>query len=414
MNIAIYSHYFPPEIGAPPARIYDMAQNWIRQGHRVQGITCFPNHPGGKLYDGYEKKRYMLDTYRGIDIHRHWTYITPNEGVIKKTLGHISYLPGALFVSNKKIKPPDVTLGTSPTFFAAAAALRSAKKFNVPFVMEVRDLWPAIFVDLGIIKNKYIIRALEYWEMSLYQRATKIVTVTDSFRKNLIERGIGEEKVITIPNGADINFWKPVESSGSLKAQYGFEGKFIVLYIGAHGISHALSKIIETAELLKNKTDILFLFVGDGAEKNKLIRLAENNKLQNVKFLPPVNKEQVKDYYSISDICLVPLRNIPLFETFIPSKMFEIMAMERPVIGSVRGEPADILKRSNGAVVVEPENSRQIADAILNLYTDSDGRRNMGKQGRMFVAQYYSRECLAARYSEVLEDAIRVYKGNAE
>lgn len=406
MNIAVYSHYFPPEIGAPSARINDMAQKWIKHGNSVQGVTCLPNHPGGRLYPGYEKKRYMYERIDGIEVHRHWTYITPNEGIIKKTIGHISYYPGAMYISNRFLKPPDVTLGTSPTFFAASAAARTAKKYNVPFIMDVRDLWPAIFVDLGIIKNKNLIRLLEYWEMSLYRRAAKIVTVTEAFRQNLLERGIDENKVITIRNGADLDYWVPSNNSEKIKSELGVNRKFIVLYIGAHGISHALAKIIESAEMLKNQEQIQFLFVGDGAEKRKIVQLAEEKRLNNVIFLDPVEKSRVRYFYSMADICLVPLRNVPLFETFIPSKMFEIMAMERPIVASVRGESAEILKNSKGAIIVEPEDSKKIADAIISLYNNQGQRLKMGKEGRLFVEKFYSREYLANKYLDVLQNAI--------
>jgi len=410
MKITIYSHYFVPEIGAPSARFYDLSQNWLRKGHHVQGVTCLPNHPAGKLYKGYRKRWYMYEIYDGINVHRHWTYITPNEGLIKKTIGHISYFPGALLISNRKVEVPDVTIGTSPTFFAASAAARSAKRFKVPFVMDVRDLWPAIFVELGIIKNKNLIKILEHWEMSLYRRSARIVTVTESFRKKLIERGIDEKKITTIPNGADVHYWKPENPSEELKKKLVINEKFIVLYIGAHGISHALSKIVDTAELMKHNENIEFIFVGDGAEKRKIVNLAKIKELNNIRFLDPVDKKHVKDFYMIADVCLVPLRNIPLFDTFIPSKMFEIMAMGRPIIGSVRGETATILKRSGGAIVVEPENCKQIAESILKLYNNPGERIEMGKRGRAFVEGHYSREYLSEKYADVLQDAINGYK----
>jgi hypothetical protein len=411
MNIAYYSHYFAPEIGAPSARIYDLARQWLALGHRVQVVTCFPNHPVGKMYPGYRSRPYMHEHLDGIDVHRHWTYVTPNEGFIKKTLGHVSYLPSALLLSTRRLEEPDVVIGTSPTFFAAMAAAGAAARRRRPFIMEVRDLWPAVIVELGVLRNPYMIRALERLELALYARATRIVTVTESFRRSLIERGIPAAKVFTIPNGADVEFWQPTEAAARLRRRLELEDRFVVLYIGAHGISHALSRLLESAEQLRAQTKIHFLFVGEGAEKELLVRRAQEAGLKNVQFLDPVAKDQVREFYALADVCLVPLRDIPLFDTFIPSKMFEIMAMAKPIVGSLRGEAADILRRSGCGVVVEPEDSRAVAQAILRLYHRPDEAQAMGVAGRRFVVEHYSRRSLAASYMRVLEEAVREYRG---
>jgi glycosyltransferase involved in cell wall biosynthesis len=406
MNIAYYTHYFMPEIGAPSARIYDLSRQWLALGHTVQVVTCFPNHPLGKLYSGYKSGIYMREEIDGIDVHRHWTYVTPNKGFLKKTVGHISYLPSARLLSNRRLIKPDVAIGTSPTFFAAMAARSLAKRRRIPFIMEVRDLWPAIFVELGVLRNRRLIRLLERWELALYGQATKIVTVTEAFRRNLIERGVKPSKVFTIRNGADVEYWQPAPSPVELRQRLRLEGRFVVLYIGAHGISHALSSILESAQRLREHPEIRFLFVGEGAEKDRLAGQARDLRLDNVRFLDPVGKAAVKEFYALADLCLVPLRNIPLFETFIPSKMFEIMAMARPIVASLRGEAADILRESGGAIVVEPEDSRAIAEAILALYGDKAKAHDIGQRGRRFVIENYSRRALASAYLDVIEESL--------
>jgi glycosyltransferase involved in cell wall biosynthesis len=411
MNIAYYSHYFAPEIGAPSARIYDLARQWLTFGHRVEVVTCFPNHPVGKMYPGYSSRPYMRENVDGIDVHRHWTYVTPNEGFIKKTLGHVSYLPSAFLLSTGRLQAPDVVIGTSPTFFAAMAAAAAGMRRRVPFIMEVRDLWPAVMVELGVLRNRHMIRALERLEMSLYHRATRVVTVTESFRRNLIDRGIPATKVFNVPNGADVDFWQPTEPPLDLRRRLGLEDRFVALYIGAHGISHALSRLLESAEQLQEHPQIHFVFVGEGAEKEKLVRQAREAGLKNVQFLDSVAKERVKEFYALADVCLVPLRDIPLFDTFIPSKMFEIMSMAKPIVGSLRGEAADILRRSGGAIVVEPEDGSAVAQAILHLYHQREQAEEMGRKGREFVIENYSRRSLAARYMKVMEEAVNEYRG---
>ena len=206
MNISVFTHYFTPEIGAPSSRIHEMSRRWQLSNHDVEVVTCFPNHPTGRLYQGYNSDRYYLEKIDGFNVHRNWTYITPNKGFLKKSLGHFSFLPSALCNSVSRLNCPNVTIGTSPTFFAAMAANRAAKQYGCPFIMEVRDLWPACFSELGVVKQPLFIKLLEKWELSLYRQADRVVTVTESFRENLIDRGIPASKVVTIYNGADEEF----------------------------------------------------------------------------------------------------------------------------------------------------------------------------------------------------------------
>lgn len=409
MNIAFYSHYFSPEIGAPSARIYDLSQQWLALNHRVQVVTCFPNHPLGSVYEGYDPGFYMHEDLEGISVHRHWTYITPNKGFLKKSLGHLSYLPSAMFLSHRHVSAPDVAIGTSPTFFAAMGAAYAGFRRKIPFIMEVRDLWPAIFVELGVLRNPRLIRWLERWELALYRRASRVITVTDAFRRDLIDRGVPERKVTTIRNGADVDFWRTMKPPERLRRRLGLDESFVVLYIGAHGISHALGSVLKAAEKLRDHSSIRFLFVGEGAEKDQLIQQARNAGLENVRFLDAVDRAHVRDFYALADACLVPLRDIPLFDSFIPSKIFEIMSMARPIIGSVRGETADILRQSEGALVIKPEDSDALAESIQWLYEHPDERRSMGKKGRQFAISDYSRRSQAELYVRVMEEAVREF-----
>ena len=411
MRIAYYSHYFTPEIGAPSARIHDLARQWLALGHEVEVVTCFPNHPTGKLYPGYKPGLRMREMVDGIEVYRNWTYVTPNKGFLKKTIGHVSFWPSALLLSNRRLPKPDVAIGTSPTLFAAMAALAFSRRRGIPFVMEVRDLWPAVFVDLGVLRNRTLIRLLEKWELAMYRRATAVVTVTESFRHNLIARGVPAGKVFTVLNGADVDFWQPAEPDPKMRDRLAPEGSFIVLYIGAHGISHALGSILDAAAMLRDAPGIRFLFVGEGAEKVGLIRKAKEARLTNVQFLDPVDKEAVRKYYAMADVCLVPLRNVALFDAFIPSKMFEIMAMARPTVASVRGEAADILRSSGGALVVEPEDSEAVARAIRFLHEHPEEARTMGQKARNFVVNNYSRQSLAACYLKILQEIVAGHEG---
>ncbi|HYC58009.1 MAG TPA: glycosyltransferase family 4 protein [Thermoanaerobaculia bacterium] len=409
MKIAVFSHYFTPEIGAPSARIHDLSREWLRAGHSVHIVTCFPNHPTGQIYPGYAKARYFHETLDGFDVHRLWSYVTPNRGIIKRTLGHVSFMLSSMLMRKSRLARPDVIVGTSPTLFAAIAAERMAARLRVPFIMEVRDLWPALFADLGILRNKTILGILERLELWLYRRAAGIVTVTEAFRQNLISRGVPAEKVLTIPNGADIDFWREdLADPQRVRTEYGLGDEFIVLYIGAHGISQGLSAVVDAAALLRDQPDVEFVFVGEGADKPVVMERAKTTAASNVRFLDPVDKRGVRDLYAAANVCLVPLRDVPLFSTFIPSKMFEILAMGRPIVASVRGETAEILSRSGAAVVVEPENAQQIADAIRSLKAAALPPHS---KGRVFVEREYSRRALAERYDQFFNETIARFRG---
>jgi glycosyltransferase involved in cell wall biosynthesis len=413
MKIAVYSHYYSPEIGAPSARFQDLTREWIRSGDSVQVFTCVPNHPAGVVYPGYRKRFYQREVLDGSEVHRVWTYVTPNKGFVKKTIGHVSFWPSAIAASRRHMREtPDVLIGTSPTFFAAMAADHVARVRKRPFIMEVRDLWPALFVELGVLKNRQMIGMLEKLELSLYRHASRVVTVTESFRQDLLRRGVPERKVKTIPNGADVDFWTDGGEGVALRAKLGIAAnELVVLYIGAHGISQGLTSVLRAAARLRERRDVRFVFVGEGAEKEKLLAFAAREQLSNVTFLDPVGKEEVRAWYSLADVCLVPLRDIPLFGTFIPSKMFEILSMQRPVLASLRGEAAAILERSEGAVIVPPEDDTAIAGAIIKLLENgADARAAMGARGRAFVAAHYSRAALAATYRDVMSGAIADYR----
>ena len=406
MNIAFFLHYFSPEIGAPSARIHELSRRWIEMGHAVDVVTCFPNHPDGEIYPGYEKSKYSYEVLDKIHVHRNWTYITQNKGIIKRTLGHISFWPSSRLFSSNRVRDPDVVIGTSPTFFAPMAARGFARSKNVPFLMEVRDLWPGIFVELGVIQNKMIINLLEAWELWMYKQAVKVITVTSSFKENIVKRGIPEAKIEVVPNGADIEFWKPLDRPSTLDRELNLEKKFVVLYIGAHGISQALDQVLEAAKTLMDKKEITFLFVGSGSKKEELVKIANEENIENVIFHDPVSKDQVKEFYNLADVCLVPLQDVDLFKTFIPSKMFEIMAMETPIVASLEGEAKAILEESKSALITPPEDSQALAEAITLLYNQPQKRKKLAKLGRKFVKENFSRKALAEKYISLMDECL--------
>ena len=396
MKIALLCHYFAPEPGAPQARLLETARRWSAQGHRVTVLTGFPNHPGGVLREADRGRLFREDRMEGIRVLRSFMYATPNRGFLRKILGHLSFMLTAVAIGGARARRPDVIVVSSPTFFSVISAYLLALRWRRPFVFEVRDLWPAIFVELGVLKNRALLAVLTALEMFLYRRAARVVTVTEGFRRDIVSRGIPEAKVSTITNGVDLALFPARRSDPAAGAP------FRVLYLGAHGISHALGRILDVAERFRGDPGVEFVFVGSGAEKPGLVERAAAAGLGNVRFFDSVSKEDVPAWYSSADVCLVPLRNVPLFTTFIPSKMFEIMASAVPIVASVEGEAAEILLRSGAAIVVGPEDVAAIEGALRDLRNDPGRRRSMGDAGRRFVSRHYDRAMLADRYAGLL------------
>jgi glycosyltransferase involved in cell wall biosynthesis len=402
MRVLVVCHYFPPEIGAPQTRLSELARAWARAGDKVTVLTGMPNHPTGVVPEDYRGRVRVTEEVDGYRIVRTWLYATPNTGMLKKTLGHLSFMVTSLALGLRRTGRADVVVVSSPTFFSVFSAWALARWKRAALVVEVRDLWPAIFVELGVLQNRRVIRLLEALELATYRAAAAVVVVSEGFRDDLLRRGVPAGKVHVIPNGAEMGrFSQQAGDKSSTRAELGASsGETLVLYVGAHGISHGLETVAEAAAKLAGEP-IHFAFVGEGAHKERLRARVRELGLNNVTLFPGVARDQIPGLLAAADICLVPLRDVPLFSSFIPSKMFEYMAASKAVVGSVRGEPARILQAA-GAVVVEPEHSSALADAVRDLAADPERRAAMGRQGREYVAAHFDRAKLADRYRSVL------------
>ena len=403
MRIIIVTHYFPPETGAPQARLSALAAAWAANGDDVTVLTGMPNHPTGVIppeYRGAIRRRERRDGYRVL---RTWLYATPNEGMVRKTIGHLSFMVTSVLLGGRASGPADVVVVSSPTFFAVGAGWLLARLKRARLVVEVRDLWPAIFAELGVLTSRRVIRLLERLELAAYAAADTVVVVSDGFRANLIGRGVPADKVHTIRNGVCPSEFDPgAPADARLRATLGVgPGDCLVVYAGTHGIAQGLTSVAEAAARLTGE-EIRFAFVGEGADKQRLLRRVTELGLRNVTLLPGIPYEQVSALLAAADICLVPLRDVPLFSSFIPSKMFEYLAAGKPVVGAVTGEAAQILREA-GAWVVPPADSGALAVAIQALAADPRRRQAMGQQGRCYVEKYFDRAALAGLYRKILD-----------
>ena len=402
MHILFLTDNFPPEVNAPASRTYEHAREWVKAGHSVTVITCAPNFPKGKLFDGYRNRLWQDEWIDGIHVVRVWTYIAANEGFLLRILDYVSFMITATLAA-PFIRKPEIVVGTSPQFFTACAAYLVSRIKHIPFVFELRDLWPESIRAVGVMEDSFMIRFLERVEMFLYQKADAIVSVTNSFKQRLVERGIDGKKIHVVTNGVDISRFSPVERDKALIQLLELEGFFVCGYIGTHGLAHSLETILDTAEQfqVQGQNDIRFLFLGDGACKATLTANAQRRNLKNVRFIDSVSKTEVVRYWSLIDVSIIHLRKTELFASVIPSKLFECMGMGIPVLHGVAGESAEIVAKEKIGVVFEPENSRQLADKLLQLKEDPDAY-DACRQNSLLAARRYDRSALALQMLDVI------------
>lgn len=408
MHILFLTDNFPPEVNAPASRTVEHCREWVRAGHSVTVVTCAPNFPTGKIFPGYQNHLYQRETTDGIKAIRVWSYVTANEGFLRRTLDYLSFMASASLIAPFVCKA-DVVVATSPQFFTACAGWFIGAVKRRPFVFELRDLWPESIRAVGAMQDGVVLRALERLELFLYRRASAIVTVTHSFRTALIARGIDQEKISVVTNGADVARFKPRPKDPELVEMLGLKGKMVVGYIGTHGMAHALHTLLDAAALIARSPsgkNVQILFLGDGAAKRELKADAKRRQLENVSFLNTVPKSEVTRYWSLLDLSVIHLKRTQLFTTVIPSKLFECMAMGIPVLHGVEGESARIVDAEGVGLTFEPENSVELAEKILLLTTDEEARRRFSERGTQ-AAQRYDRTRLAASMLSVLEETVQ-------
>jgi colanic acid biosynthesis glycosyl transferase WcaI len=402
LKILFLTDNFPPEGNAPASRTYEHAVQWVKAGHAVTVITTAPNFPEGKLFEGNKNSWYSVEDMNGIRVVRVKTYITANSGFAKRTLDYMSFMVAG-FIAGLLQKRPDVVVGTSPQFFTVCAAWVLSVFKRRPFVFELRDLWPASIKAVGAMDESRVIRLLERLEMFLYRRAAKIVSVTNSFKTELIARGIPSEKIEVVINGVDLDRYVPREKDQVMAAKFGLEGKFVVGYIGTQGMAHALHRVLETAELLRGHKDIVFLLVGGGARREALVAQAAEMELKNVCFVPRQAKEDMPGIWSLCDISLIQLKDDPLFKSVIPSKIFEAMGMGLPIVLSLpKGEASGIIQQSGAGVVVPPERPEVLAETVVRLYENRDELEGLAKAS-LAAASGHSREQQAQKMLDILK-----------
>lgn len=361
---------FPPEVNAPATRTFEHCREWVESGIDVTIITCAPNFPTGVVYPGYHNKFFQKEFIAGIKVIRVWSYMASNQGTLKRILDYISFGVSSFF-AGLFIKS-DLIIATSPQFFTAVSGFALSVFKRKPWVMEVRDLWPE---SIRAVNAMNVSTRLWDWiesvELFLYRQAKKIIVVTDSFKDNLTRRGIDQNKIHIIKNGVLIDAFNIHQDNENPMDKYPqLNGKFIIGYLGTHGMAHKLDFILHCAEKLKPQNDVHFLFIGDGAEKSLLLKLKAQLNLENVTMLPAIAKKDIVVFLSLFNAALIPLKKSDLFRTVIPSKIFESAAMRIPIILGVQGESQELIEKYHAGICFEPENEGEFISAILKLKND--------------------------------------------
>ena len=407
MHILFLTDNFPPEVNAPASRTFEHCREWVACGTEVTVITCAPNFPKGKVFNGYKNRLWQSEVMCGIRIIRVWTYITANEGFAKRVLDYVSFMlasaVAALFVYKV-----DVVVGTSPQFFTACAACTVGGLKRVPWVFELRDIWPESIKAVGAMQDSLAIRLLERIELFLYRHANRIVAVTHAFKDTLIRRGIDGSKIDVITNGVDLSNFSPLPKDVGLFTELRLNGCFVAGYIGTHGLAHGLETLLDAAQTLGQMTEaesIRILFLGDGAKKAELVESAKIRGLNNVVFVASVPKDQVPRYWSLLDVSIIHLRKTDLFTSVIPSKLFECMGMGIPVLHGVAGESAAIVQTEQVGEVFESDNAKQLVDALLKLRADQARFKSYQANG-LSAAKRYDRKQLAGNMLKILQGVI--------
>jgi glycosyltransferase involved in cell wall biosynthesis len=394
MHILVIADNFVPEIAATSFRTMEHAKRWIERGHEVTVVTCVPNWPHGRPFEGYQNKIYQEETIEGVRVIRLWSYMSSNRGFFRRTLDYVSFMVSAV-LQCWRFPRADVILATSPQFFTAVAGFAVSMLHWRPWVFELRDLWPDSIKAVGA-SDGLLVTLLEKLELFLYRRSTRVLALTNAFRQNLIGRKIDPAKIDVVTNGVDMNAIRAGVDGTNARRKLGARGdQVLAAYIGTTGMAHGLETVLEAAHACRHEDTLHFAIMGEGARREALEQRAAELELDNLTFLDRVSHDQVPQFLAAIDIPIIHLKPDPVFRTVIPSKLFEFMAMRKPVLMAVEGEGAEIVERTKCGVCTESGNVDQMASEILKLARSPQRRGELGQNGYRAALWHYRREIKA-------------------
>ena len=412
MKILYVSQYFPPEMGAPAARAVELARHWVRAGHDVTVLTGFPNHPTGVVPEQWRPRLRNLvyrEDVEGIRVVRTWLLPLPNRKAHERMLNYGSFCVSAAW-RGMELSRPDVVIATSPQLLVGLSGWSISFWKRVPFIFEVRDLWPESLSAVGVGSDNSLLHCvLGKIAGFLYRKADRVVVVTPAFKDHLMNHWqLPGDKISIVENGVESSLFAPEAAEAALKEQLGLKDKFVAAYIGTMGMAHGLDTLIDVASKLKQSDpDISLLLVGEGADKERVQAIARERQLSNITFVGQQPREKIPAFIGASDVCLVLLKKTELFKTVIPTKMLEFMSCAKPVILGVDGQARHILEEAGAGITIDPENAVALAEAIRRLKADPTAGRAFGQSARAYIVERCSREQSAKQYVRVLQEVLK-------
>ena len=393
MHILLIHQAFASIQEAGGTRHYEFARQLVREGHKVTVIASPVSYLSGT---SQSKTDEVLD---GIQIYRSYTYQALHKSFVHRVFSFISFMVSS-FIKGYQVKDVDIVWGTSPPIFQGITAFLLAKTKGAKFLFEVRDLWPDFAIAVGVLRNRTLIKASLWLEKFLYRNADQMMVNSPAYVPHVLSRGC--KKVELIPNGADPDMFSGIADGSTFRKKHGLKDKFAVMYAGAHGISNDLQVVLECAQILNQHPQIVFVFVGDGKEKNNLIALATRMQLNNVIFVDAVPKNDMANTLAAADACLAILKPIEEYKTTYPNKVFDYMAAGKPVILAIDGVIREVVESANCGVFTRPGDPAQMADAVLSLRSDPQKTQLMGSNGAVYLQEHFSRSVLGAKLIQLL------------
>lgn len=406
MKILLYSQYFYPETNAPANRWTYFTEYLSKKGHQITVLTSFPNHPLGEIFKGYKNHWGFIEKKEKIEIIRSWTYISKSKKFFSRLLNYFSFAFSSYFNSRYlKNKNFDCFIVSSPPLSVPIIGMMIAKKLKIPFILDLRDIWPEAAISTGYLKKGLIYNLAAKWEQKIYHQAKIIIVNSEAILKELNQnKNIPLEKLKYIPNGADLELFKNNIDYQSVEKRYALKNKFVVLYTGLLGFAQAPEILIDAAEILRENKEILFLIVGEGPFKKELELKIQRLKLDNIILTGQRPKEEMPLFLARGDVCLIPYKNKPTFAKNIPSKMFDYMAAGKPMIINLKGIASDIIEKANAGLLAKPENPQSLADIILNLYKDKPLREKLGLAAKISAENNYNKKNISEKLERILKN----------
>ncbi|MDP4953773.1 MAG: glycosyltransferase family 4 protein [Flavobacteriales bacterium] len=404
MRLLMLTQYYPPEIGAPQNRLHELAVRLKKEGIEVEVLTAMPNYPKMEIFEAYKDGAIREEEIEGVKVYRSKIYVSKSKRILPRLLNYFSFV-WTSYWRGRKLANYDFLMVESPPLFLSYSAMRLSKKLKAKLIFNVSDLWPESAEKMGVVNNKQLLGLAYRLEKKSYQRASLVSGQTQGIVDNINKR-FPEVNTFWLPNGVDLSFYEADKiEAGDFRERAGLQNSDIVFFYGGIlGHAQGLSVVLEAAKRVEKNKSIKIVLQGAGPEKEELLKLKERLALENVVFMPPVAKAEMPAILKAVDVALVPLRKLDIFQGAIPSKIFEALAMKKPLLLGVDGEArTHFIDKAQAGLFFEPENMEDLASKLLEMAEDADQRNEMGERAKAYVAKHFNRDNIALSFYEVLQ-----------